>query len=310
MITALSLNPSIDRTLTVPKFTYGGLNRVSSEKQDAGGKGVNVSLVLRALNCDVCCAGFLHRETSPIFAKKLSVAGADYDFVFCPGATRTNLKILDAAAGIITEINQSGRPVSPEELAQMTEIVRKHARESSMMVLSGSMPPGCPADYYEQLIRICREAGCRCILDADGEKLAHGLKAAPFLIKPNRYELEQLTGRSLKNRREILAAARELISGGVSVVAVSLGAEGAMIVDKETALYAPPLPLQVNSTVGAGDSMVAGLAAAFDRGDSLEEAFRTGVAAASAACLTEGTQPFTLSQFEDCRRKVAMEYVR
>ena len=208
MITALSLNPSIDRTLTVPKFTYGGLNRVSSEKQDAGGKGINVSLVLRALNCDFCCAGFLHRETSPIFAKKLSAAGADYDFVFCPGATRTNLKILDAAAGIITEINQSGRPVSPEELAQMTEIVRKHAQESSMMVLSGSVPPGCPGDYYEQLIRLCREAGCRCILDADGEKLAHGLKAAPFLIKPNRYELEQLSGRSLKNRREILAAAR------------------------------------------------------------------------------------------------------
>ncbi len=101
-----------------------------------------------------------------------------------------------------------------------------------------------------------------------------------------------------------------MISGGVSVVAVSLGAEGAMIVDKENALYAPPLPLPVNSTVGAGDSMVAGLAAAFDRGDSLEEAFRTGVAAASAACLTEGTQPFTPAQFEDCRRKVAMEYVR
>lgn len=310
MITALSLNPSIDRTLTVPKFTYGGLNRVTTEKQDAGGKGINVALVLRAMGCEVCCTGFLQRETRMLFEEKLSAAGAGFDFVACPGATRTNLKILDTAAGVITEINQSGRPVSSEEMAQMMEKIRLHARKSSMMVLSGSVPPGCPAELYEQIIRLCRDEKCRCILDADGEKLAHGLKAAPFLVKPNRYELEQLVGRSLKNRRELLLAAREILRSGVSVVAVSLGAEGAMIADAETALYAPPVPLQVRSTVGAGDSMVAGLAAALDRGDSLEEAFRTGVAAASAACLTEGTQPFSPDQFEDCRRRVAMEYVR
>ena len=265
MITTISLNPSIDRTVVVDNFTQGGLNRVVSTHSVAAGKGINVALAVSALGVDAECIGFMYREGSNLFEKRLMVNSTAYNFIWCEGSVRTNIKVFDRSKREITEINESGVQVSEDDLKRMSELVTLHAENTDYLVLAGSLPPGCPADYYRTLIQSVEGLGCRCILDADGEKLAHGLKAAPFLIKPNRYELEQLSGRSLKNRREILAAAREIISGGVSVVAVSLGAEGAMIVDKENALYAPPLPLPVNSTVGAGDSMVAGLAAAFDR---------------------------------------------
>ena len=297
MITALSLNPSIDMTISINEFTYGGLNRVKTVRRDAGGKGMNVALALRALCCDAECIGFMHSENANLFENKLKEHGAGFDFIYCEGSTRTNIKLRDDATSTITEFNQSGRPVSEKELADMLAMIKKHAEKTSHMVLSGSVPPGCGAGCYREIIEELRSTGCKCVLDADGEKLREGLKAKPFLIKPNRYELEMLTGRELDSSKKLLGAARELIDSGVGVVAISLGGDGALITDGQTALAAPALKISVNSTVGAGDSMVAGLTAAFASGKSLEDAFRTGIACASAACLTEGTQLFSTEDY-------------
>lgn len=297
MITALALNPSIDMTLSIDGFTYGGLNRVGAARRDAGGKGMNVALALRALECEAECVGFMHMENAALFENRLREHGAGYDFVYCEGSTRTNIKLRDDATSTLTELNQSGRAVTETELAEMTAMIKRHAARASHLVLSGSVPPGCSAGCYREIMEEVRGTGCKCVLDADGEKLREGLKAKPFLIKPNRYELELLVGRSLPTRAALLAAAWELIEGGVSVVAVSLGGEGALITDGDTALFSPVMKISVNSTVGAGDSMVAGLTAAFSREKSLEEAFRTGVACASAACGTEGTQLFGKAEF-------------
>lgn len=307
MITALALNPSIDMTLSINGFTYGGLNRVGKARRDAGGKGMNVALALRALDCEAECVGFMHTENAELFENKLREHGAGYDFVYCEGSTRTNIKLRDDATSIITELNQSGRAVTEAELAEMIAMIKKHAARASHIVLSGSVPPGCSAGCYREIMEEIKGTGCKCVLDADGEKLREGLKAKPFLIKPNRYELELLTGRSLTGRADLLAAAREIISGGVSVVAVSLGGEGALITDGDTALFAPPMKISINSTVGAGDSMVAGLTAAFSREKSMEDAFRTGVACASAACGTEGTQLFSKSDFDTLYSRVEIE---
>ena len=307
MITALALNPSIDMTLSINGFTYGGLNRVGKARRDAGGKGMNVALALRALDCEAECVGFMHTENAELFENKLREHGAGYDFVYCEGSTRTNIKLRDDATSTITELNQSGRAVTEAELAEMIAMIKKHAARASHIVLSGSVPPGCSAGCYREIMEEIKGTGCKCVLDADGEKLREGLKAKPFLIKPNRYELELLTGRSLTGRADLLAAAREIISGGVSVVAVSLGGEGALITDGDTALFAPPMKISINSTVGAGDSMVAGLTAAFSREKSMEAAFRTGVACASAACGTEGTQLFSKSDFDTLYSRVEIE---
>lgn len=290
MITTISLNPSIDRTVVVDNFTQGGLNRVVSTHSVAAGKGINVALAVSALGVDAECIGFMYREGSNLFEKRLMVNSTAYNFVWCEGSVRTNIKVFDRSKREITEINESGVQVSEDDLKRMSELVTLHAENTDYLVLAGSLPPGCPADYYRTLIQSVEGLGCRCILDADGDRMRYGLEAKPFMIKPNRYELEMITGQELKTLKDIRDAALKYIDMGVSVVAVSLGAEGAMITDGSDAFFAPRLNIEVKSTVGAGDSMVAGLACGFIGDNSLEDCFRMGVASATARCVTEGNR--------------------
>lgn len=288
MITSISLNPSIDRTLTVEAFTPGGLNRVVSSSDVAAGKGINVALTVSALGLDAECVGFMYRDSAPLFEKRLMVNSTAYDFIWMDGEARTNIKVFDQSAGVVTELNESGREIDGESLKKMTELVCAHAENSDYLILTGSLPPGCPADYYATLIDAVAGLGCRCVLDADGERLKKGLESRPFMIKPNRFELETMTGRKLESIADIRDAARHYIDQGVEVVAVSLGADGAIILRDDDALYAPKLNIEVKSTVGAGDSMVAGLIAGFMADNDLEETFRMGMACATARCMTEG----------------------
>ena len=288
MITAVSLNPSIDRTLTVENFTPGGLNRIISRGDNAAGKGINVALTVSGLGLDAECVGFMYRDSAPLFEKRLMMNSTAYDFIWCEGCARTNIKVFDRAAGVITELNESGQAIEEEKLNEMVELVARHADNSDYLILSGSTPPGCPDDYYRTLIRAVEGLGCRCVLDADGERLRYGLEARPFMIKPNRAELEGMTGDKLASLSDIKRAALRYIDMGVEVVAVSLGADGALITNGDETLYAPRMNIEVKGTVGAGDAMVAGLAAGFMADSDLEEAFRMGVACASTRCMTEG----------------------
>lgn len=290
MITTISLNPSIDRTVNLEHFVPGGLNRVVSSHSVAAGKGINVALAAAALGMDVECIGFMYREGSKLFEKRLMMNSAAYNFVWCEGSVRTNIKIFDQSTQTITEINEPGVQVGENDLKRMSELVTLHAENSDYLVLAGSLPPGCPKDYYRTLIQSVEGLGCRCVLDADGEALRYGLEAQPYMIKPNRFELETMSGRELKSLEEIRDAAMKYIAMGVSIVAVSLGAEGALITDGDETLYAPVMKVDVRSTVGAGDSMVAGMVCGCMGDNSLEDAFRMGVACATARCMTEGSK--------------------
>ena len=302
MITSISLNPSIDRTLEVNSFTAGGLNRVQAQTDVAAGKGTNVALAAAALGEKSECIGFMYREGGRLFEERLAEGGAQSDFLWCDGAVRVNVKVFDREKGEITEINSSGTPVTEKQLEEMTELVLRHARNTDFLILTGSLPPACPVDYYRTLAEAAATENCRVLLDADGERLRTGLLAKPFLIKPNRYELELLTGKKLESIETILSAARELVDGGVGVVAVSMGGEGALITDGKEAWHTPGLKVDVKSTVAAGDSMIAGLAAGFNRGYGLKEAFRLGVAAATARC---ATPPERIIDVETCLRLAA-----
>ena len=299
MITSISLNPSIDRTLEVASFTAGGLNRVQAQTDVAAGKGTNVALAAAALGEKAECIGFMYREGGRLFEERLAAGGADSDFLWCDGAVRVNIKVFDRERGEITEINSSGTPVTQAQLDAMKELVLRHARNTDFLILTGSLPPGCPVDYYRTLAEAAAAENCRVLLDADGERLRSGLLAKPFLIKPNRYELELLTGKTLDSIDKLMMAARELIDGGVGIVAVSMGGEGALITDGREAWRTPGLAVDVKSTVAAGDSMIAGLAAGFTRGYDLREAFRLGVAAATARC---ATAPERIIDLESCLR--------
>ena len=288
MITSVSLNPSIDRTLTVERFTPGGLNRVLGERNVAAGKGINVALTVSELGLDSECIGFMYRDGASQFEKRLMLNSTPYDFIWCEGSVRTNIKVFDRSNGTITELNESGMNVAVEDLDRMVDLVVRHAENSDYLILSGSLPPGCPEDYYRTLIRAVEGLGCRCVLDADGERLKYGLEAKPFMIKPNRNEIETMIGKPLEDIGDVRRAAQRYIDMGVSVVAVSLGAGGALITDGSETLFAPRMNIEVKGTVGAGDAMVAGLVAGFMADCELEPCFRMGVACASTRCITEG----------------------
>ena len=309
MITTISLNPSIDRTVNVEKFVHGGLNRVVSAHSVAAGKGINVALTASALGVASECIGFMYREGSKLFEKRLMVGGGEYNFVWCDGSVRTNVKVFDQSTGTITEINESGARVSEDDLKRMTDLVALHAENTDYLVLAGSLPPGCPTDYYRTLIQTVEGLGCRCVLDADGDRMRYGLEARPFMIKPNRYELELMTGEKLNTLKEIRDAAQKYLDMGVSVVTVSLGSEGALITDGDETLYAPKLALDVKSTVGAGDAMVAGLTCGFIGDNELEDAFRMGVACASARCATESYRVIDKTEYKRLLDQVKIERV-
>ena len=186
MITSISLNPSIDRTVTVDGLSVGGLNRVKSQTDVAAGKGVNVALAAAALGEESACIGFMYREGGSLFEQRLRAGGARSDFLWCDGAVRVNVKVFDRVKGEITELNSSGTPVTQAQLDEMTRLVARCARKADDLVLTGSLPPGCPADFYRTLAEVARKENCRVLLDADGDRLREGLKAKPFLIKPNR----------------------------------------------------------------------------------------------------------------------------
>ena len=289
MITAVCLNPAIDHTVTLPRLVVGELNRVTGAMSQAAGKGVNVAITMARLGEDVTCAAFLPRQNGALLERRLEGEGVRGAFVDTDGAIRTNTKIIDLESGEATEVNESGAAVTAEDLARMSLTLRSLAEKSRVMVLSGSLPPGCPADYYRRVMEDIAGAGCQCFLDADTTRLREGLKAHPFLIKPNRTELEQLTGEKMATLADIDRAARGLVDGGARMVCVSLGGDGAYLTDGATALRAEGLRVQARSTVGAGDAMIGGLAAGYDRGLPMEEMFRLGMACGAASVMSEGT---------------------
>ena len=191
MICSVCLNPCIDRTVEIDAFAYGGLNRIRASRSDGCGKGVNVALVAREMGMEASVIGFLFEENGRCIAERLESAGAGEDCIWLPGAVRTNLKVFDRSTARITEINEPGEQIPEEALARMVQKVREYAEICDTMVFTGSLPPGVPADFYRTLIEAT--AGCcRCVLDAEGEKLARGKRLEGWELEHYRAHRAQI----------------------------------------------------------------------------------------------------------------------
>lgn len=291
MIAAVCANPCIDRTVYIDGFAYGGMNRIAHCREDGCGKGVNVAIACARLGMKPACIGILPRERNSLVLERLEACGCETEFIPCEGAVRVNTKVVDRSSGVTTELNESGPTAAAEVFDKLVEAAARWAAKCSHFVLSGSMPPGCPKDIYRTMIEAVKAAapGCACLLDAEGALLAEGLRASPHIIKPNRYELETLCGRKLQRIADVHTEARKLVERGVRVAVVSLGADGAYITDGAEAYYAPAVSVEVRNTMGAGDSMVAGLLLGLTQGMPLAETFRCGMAAAASSLTAEGT---------------------
>ena len=220
----------------------------------------------------------------------MDALGIACNFTFVEGETRTNLKVIDPTRHTNTDLNEPGLTVTQQTLDGMLAALTQSIRPGDIVVLSGSLPKGAPVDTYGVWTAAGREAGARVFLDADGETLSHGLAAKPYLAKPNNHELSRLTGRTLETADDLLAAAREMIAGGVEHVVVSMGGDGALFVSKDGAYRAEGLKVPVGSTVGAGDSMVAALAYAAEQGMREEDTVRLAVATSAANVMCSGSQ--------------------
>lgn len=307
MITAVGLNLSIDRTIELARLIPYGTNRALSTRLDPGGKAVNVALMAARLGAKASITGFMRAESARFFLERLETGGVEADFHTLPGAMRVNLKALDREAGAVTEFNEPGAPVAPEDLQIICEKVAARAARGGWLVLTGSLPPGCPRDFYLRLILAA--GGCDVALDADGEALALAIEGRPRLVKPNRKELEGLTGRAMDTMDDVRRGAMALIERGAEIAVVSLGDQGALAVGRGEGLFAEPPRVAVQSTVGAGDAMVAGLAVALENGADLKTALRTGVAAAGAAVGTPGTQAAPLEFFQHIYQTITIQKV-
>nr|HPM00430.1 1-phosphofructokinase family hexose kinase [Bacillota bacterium] len=232
MIKTVTMNPAVDKTLEIDNFRIGAVNRISSIRLDAGGKGINVSKTIKALGGSSLATGILAGSNGEYIKSYLDYLGIDNDFLFIKGETRINIKIVDKLNGTNTDINEPGTYLSAEELNLMEKKVFSEINSDSILVLSGSVPANVPKSIYQEWTERGKKSGARVLLDSDGELLREGIKAEPYLVKPNINELERLLGRKLESRDEIVKAAKSLLETGAEIVVVSLGADGAVFVDR------------------------------------------------------------------------------
>ena len=291
MIYTVTLNPALDKTVEIRSLRIDSVNRITKMRTDPGGKGINVSKVIQKLGRKSVAAGILGGDTGNAILSALEAMGLETSFRFVEGETRTNLKIVDPAEHTNTDINEPGITLSEEILDSYLKELLEKLVPGDIMVLSRSLPMGSPKDTYYTWVKACKEAGAKVILDADGELFAAGIKASPYLIKPNDHELSGFMGRTLSTPAELAKAARQMMeSYGIEKIVVSMGGAGALFVTKEDTIYAEGLKVPVGSTVGAGDSVVAALAVAEEAGMSLEDTVRLATATGAANVMCSGTQ--------------------
>ena len=309
MIYTVTLNPALDKTARVDSFTLDAVNRVVSYRQDPGGKGINVSKVIAKLGGTSKALALLGGATGKAISQMLSEQGLDCWSINASGETRTNLKIVDPVADTHTDINEPGPEVAEKDLETVLRYLTREIEKDDIVVLSGSLPRGAKTGIYGEWAKACAEAGARVFLDADGDALREGLKGAPYLVKPNEIELGRLIGRKLESIAAIQKAARELLAQGVEKVVVSMGGAGALFVDADHTVLARSPKVPVGSTVGAGDTVVAALAYAFDEGLSEEDPLRLSMATGAANVMSEGTQAAERSTVDGLIDKVTFEEI-
>jgi len=256
----VTLNPAIDRTVSISNFKAGAVNRVESVRSNPGGKGVNVASALADHGHGVAVTGFLGRSNAGAFEELFTKKKISDHFVRIAGQTRIGIKITDPVKVETTDINFPGPAPTQEEVAMARAQIA--ALEAEWFVVAGSVPPGVDTGIYRDIITDLRRRGRKILLDTSGDPFPLALAAQPTAIKPNIHEFEAYIGRSLPNEKEMIAAARELIGRGVELVVVSMGKEGACFVTARESFVARPPDIEVQSTVGAGDAMVAGILSA------------------------------------------------
>ncbi|RPJ33249.1 MAG: 1-phosphofructokinase [Verrucomicrobiaceae bacterium] len=265
-IVTLTLNPAIDETVFLDRLTPGTVNRARGHHRQPGGKGVNVSAMLAGYGIPSTATGFLGRENPRLFEELFRESGIRDECVRIAGETRTGIKILSEATRETTDINFPGARPGGDDFEKLLEKLRLHAAPGRWIVVAGSLPDGISTNDFASLLRLIKQSGARIAVDTSGPALQAAIDCGVDLIKPNHHELAEIQGRELPDTAARVAAATRLQREKVPHVILSLGSEGAIFASPEGSCMAGPPPVKVVSTVGAGDSMLAGYLAGLHTG--------------------------------------------
>ena len=303
MIYTVTLNPSIDYIVRLDKVLIGSVNRMDSDDKFAGGKGINVSRVLKRLGIENTATGFIGGFTGKFITDILEEEGISSHFVEVEQDTRINVKI---KADAETEINGPGPEISNQKLEELEKFLSSLTSEDTV-VFAGSSPKNLGNVVYKKLIGITRKTGAQVVCDFEGQTLLDSLEFEPLLVKPNNHELGDIFGVKLESLDQIESYARQILDKGAQHVIISMAGDGALLVTRDGAYFAKPIKGNVKNSVGAGDSMVAGFTGEFVRSGDVIQAFKWGVACGTATTFSDDLA--TADYIKEIYEKVEVEKI-
>jgi len=303
MIYTVTLNPSIDYIVRLDKVLIGSVNRMDSDDKFAGGKGINVSRVLKRLGIENTATGFIGGFTGKFITDTLEEEGISSHFVEVEQDTRINVKI---KADAETEINGPGPEISSQKLEELESFLSSLTSEDTV-VFAGSGPKNLGNVVYKELIGLTRKTGAQVVCDFEGQTLLDSLEFEPLLVKPNNHELGDIFGVKLESLDQIESYAHQILAKGAQHVIISMAGDGALLVTQEDAYFANPIKGNVKNSVGAGDSMVAGFTGEFVRSGDVIQAFKWGVACGTATTFSDDLA--TADYIKEIYEKVEVEKI-
>jgi 1-phosphofructokinase family hexose kinase len=303
LIVTLTVNPAVDRTISVDRLAFEDRAYINSSWESAGGRGINASRVIQSFGGQTMAVLISGGDTGKRLEEHL--AGCGYPIAVVPvrNDIRTNLTITDKQ-GLTVNLNEAGPTLSKPELTQVERVVRQSLRKAQWLMVCGSLPPGVPSSFYARLIVMAREKKVKTLLDADGDALREGLDARPTVVAPNQQEAERLLGRTLLTRAHFLEAASQIRAMGAESVVLSVGSRGAVGAFAGELLEALPPRIDALCPIGAGDALAAAYTWSAARNASPAEALRWGVAAGTASARLPGMNFANLHQTEEIYRQV------
>ena len=309
MIYTVTLNPTLDITYSIEEMSFGEPMRALEVEKSPGGKGLQVSRALRSLGMDSVAIGLMGGYIGDEVLDLLQKEGLILQVVKIESDTRTNVIVLDRSSHRELSIWAPGPPLDDKDADTILELISSITVTPEVIVLAGSLPPGMRNDIYYTLVNQWKAMGTKVILDSKGEPMRHGVEAGPYMIKPNRRELEQIAGREFADDEAIMDYCDVYFEKGISVVLVSMGKDGALMVTPDGA-WRGHVPSVSGDTVGAGDSTVAGFVMGITRSEPLDTAFLMGLASGVSTVMTPGSALCNPISFERVQSHIQIEKVR
>ena len=298
----------MDCTIELDSLNVGKLNRIQNKIRTYAGKALNVSIGVARLGGDSFATGFMFQNDAEPFEKRLETENVKHKFIYNSGNVRVNYKIIDNRA-MLTEINDKGDVVSRENQLALINLVRELSKSADIVVMSGSLPQGVDASFYSEVMKVV-PANVKKIVDAEPKNLKMALSENIYMVKPNLYELETYFERKFYSKKEIIEACKGFKDYGIHYVLVSLGEDGAILTDGNEHWYAKTVNVAVNSSVGAGDSMIAAASISIEKNAPIDEILRCSVAAGTAAITTKGTELFYKDKYDEIYKQAYLERIK